>query len=412
MITLVIDNVYFSYDSIEALKGVSLKINQGTILGVLGPNGAGKSTLLKCLCKVLEPTRGVILIDGNDITKINYSSYAKLATALLTEFRIEEELSVLEILLMGRYPYLGIRPGIPEKELNIVEYYARHLGLINLLNRRFSQLSDGERQKVLLARALIQQPKLLILDEPVAHLDIRHQVEILNLIYKWCKESRSIVVMAMHDINLASIFCDLILLLKEGKVYAVGRPEDVLTKENICKVYDTDNILIIDNPYRHYLPMRCNYNNLNIRVHVVGGGGTASKLLSTIAMLIGSENLTCGVLHVGDYDYIVANIMGIEMIAENPFNRISREKLRECIRLVELANIVIDSGFPIGEINRENLKILEYALTHNKLVITLRDHEEWSKLSLPLKANNPKFVRGINDILELVKEINNYSMAE
>ncbi len=413
MVTLVVEDVHFSYDSIEALRGVSFEVKGGTVVGVLGPNGAGKSTMLKCLCKVLQPKKGLILVDGKNLLEISFSEYSKIATALLTEFRPEGGLTVLEILLMGRYPYLGLWPRIPPHELEVVDYYVRRFKLEPLLERRISELSDGERQRVLLARAVIQQPRVLILDEPVAHLDIKHQIEMLNLIREWCKETGAIVVMAMHDLNLASNFCDLILLLKDGKIYAAGSPEEVLVEENIRQVYEVQDLIIFEVPYRHCIPIRRVTRRFKVRVHIIGGCGTASKVLSELMPLINPSDITCGVIHKEDQDYIVAKSLNIEVVSEEPYSPISMESLRKCLELVERAEVIIDSGFPVGKTNFENIRLLEYALQLDKFVISLRSAQEWRSLSLPLTETGPLFVANTRELVNvLLKRLSSSEFAK
>ena len=232
---LVINGLSFSYNSITALKDVELELGFDEVLSIVGPNGSGKSTLLKCIDRILKPSQGAVLIDGRDVANIGLGELAKIIGYVPQSSTSTFPFTVFDMVLMGRKPY--IRWIVSERDKEIVAEILKFLGISKLAARHFNELSGGEQQKVIVARALAQQPQILLLDEPTSNLDIKHQLEVLGIIKGLTRSRHLSVIMAMHDLNLASRFSDRMLLLKRGCVFAVGTPESVLTEENLESVY-------------------------------------------------------------------------------------------------------------------------------------------------------------------------------
>jgi iron complex transport system ATP-binding protein len=233
---LVINNVTFSYKSTPALKGVCFELNKGEILGLVGPNGSGKSTLLKCIDGILKPHCGAVFVDDKSISNMSLKEISKLMgyvpqNVSSTSFPF----TVFDMVLAGRKPYIGW--SVKDEDVSVVTNILNYMGIGHLATRYFSELSGGEQQKVIIARALAQLPQILLLDEPTSNLDIRHQLEVLQMIHHLCKEMGLSVVAAMHDLNFASRFSDKIIMLKDGCIFAAGAPEEVITVENIMAVY-------------------------------------------------------------------------------------------------------------------------------------------------------------------------------
>lgn len=232
---LEINNLSFSYNGYPALEGVTLELGPGEVLGIVGPNGSGKSTLLKCMNRILKTKQNTILIDGEDVRNIGLKKLAKLMGYVPQNSRNIFPFTVFDIVLMGRKPY--IQWSLSEKDKEIVAQILEHLGIGNLAMRYFNELSGGEQQKVIIARALAQQPQILLLDEPTSSLDIRHQLEILCILRSLAQSKHCSVILSMHDLNLASRFSDTMVMIKKGCIFAVGNPESVITEENIETVY-------------------------------------------------------------------------------------------------------------------------------------------------------------------------------
>jgi iron complex transport system ATP-binding protein len=232
---LVINKLSFNYNGFPALKDVELKMGLGEVLGIVGPNGSGKTTLLKCINRILKPKQNTVLIDGEDTSKIGLRELSKMMSYVPQNSTNTFPFTVFDIVLMGRRPY--IQWSLGERDKEIVAEILNYLGIGQLAMRHFNELSGGEQQKVIIARALAQQPQLLLLDEPTSSLDIKHQLEILCILKGLAQSKHCSVIVAMHDLNLASRFSDRMLMLKQGCIFAVGTPESVLTEENIESVY-------------------------------------------------------------------------------------------------------------------------------------------------------------------------------
>ncbi len=233
---LIIDNLSFNYGSIKALEGVTFEVQDSEIIGIIGPNGSGKSTLLKCINRILKPKQGYILFNDLEINSMKRIEIAKIFGYVPQEGDMNyDDLTVFEIVLMGRRPY--IRWWCEEEDLEKVWQILSLLNIENLAMRKINEISGGERQKVLIARALAQEAKILLLDEPTSNLDIKHQLEVMNLIRKLTKEKNIATIIALHDLNLASMYCDKLIMMKEGKIFAAGKPDYVLTVHNIEEVY-------------------------------------------------------------------------------------------------------------------------------------------------------------------------------
>ncbi len=234
------ENVTFTYGTIEALSNVSLEVNAGEVFGLLGPNGSGKSTLVRLMSGVAKPRAGQVFFAGRALSTYERDALARQIAVVPQESRLELPFSVLEVVLMGRSPYLK-RFGFEQaSDLAIAQQAMVNAGVSELANREIHELSGGERQRVILARALAQEPQLLLLDEPTAFLDIKHQVEVYDLLKRFSRQQGLTVVAILHDLNLAALYCDRLALLKEGKVFVCGTPEQVLTYSNIKAVYDTE----------------------------------------------------------------------------------------------------------------------------------------------------------------------------
>jgi iron complex transport system ATP-binding protein len=232
------DGVAFSYPMAElrgggafSLTEVSFDLSDGEILGVLGPNSAGKTTLIRLLTRILVPTRGTIEVDGTPIASLTRAGLARRVAVVPQDMPQGLPFTVQELVLMGRYPHAPRRFFETPDDLRVAREAMAATGVLDLAATRVAVLSGGERQRVALARALAQEPRLLVLDEPTAHLDLRHQAETFGLLARLREEGRAVVVVT-HDLDLAARCCDRLLLLARGEVVALGAPEEVLTADN------------------------------------------------------------------------------------------------------------------------------------------------------------------------------------
>lgn len=232
---LKIDDLYFSYSSTPVLKDVCADIGGNKLVSILGPNGVGKSTLIHCINKILTPTSGTVLIDGKDVSEIKIKELAKQIGYVPYSANDSFPLSVIDTVLIGRHPHS--KWGTLDKDLDIVYETLRMLGITHLAMRSFNELSAGQHQKVMLARGLVQEPKILLLDEPTSNLDVRHQLDVTKMLRRLSREKEMLVIMISHDINIAAKYSDQIILMNEGTIYDVGTPDKVITADNLRTVY-------------------------------------------------------------------------------------------------------------------------------------------------------------------------------
>jgi len=237
MIGLQIQQVCFSYLDGLVLHDINLSVEAGEMVGLLGPNGSGKTTLIKIAGGILKPNQGEIRLGGSSLSQLSRKSIARSVAAGPQQFHIPFAFTTGEVVMLGRIPFIRAFAGEATGDKQVVAAAIELAGVGQLTQRCFDELSGGERQKVILAMALAQQPKLLLLDEPIVHLDISHQVETLELVRRLNVEQGLTVIAAMHDLNLASLYFDRLILLKEGRVSADGTPAQVLTEARIREVF-------------------------------------------------------------------------------------------------------------------------------------------------------------------------------
>jgi iron complex transport system ATP-binding protein len=231
-----VEGVSVRLKSMEILKDVTFELREGDLIALLGPNGSGKSTILRTLFGLLKPVNGVVYLDGKTVHGMKIQDVAKILGYLPQE-NSETNLRVIDVVLLGRTPYVGLTPS--NKDLKIALEALELVGLKDFENRYFSELSGGEKQKVMLARIFCQQTDFLLLDEPTSHLDIRSQVEVMNIVKRMVDEGKAAII-AIHDINLAASFCNRILMVKNGRIAYAGKSSEVINPESIRDVFGVE----------------------------------------------------------------------------------------------------------------------------------------------------------------------------
>jgi iron complex transport system ATP-binding protein len=231
--------LYFRYGQQPVMEDVSLTLRQGEMLGVIGPNGSGKSTLLRLLSGVLRPEAGAICVHGRPLAEYSPQARARAIAVVPQETAVEFPFSVMEVVLMGRSPHLGGFAFEGDRDLEVARTAMARTGVLEFAGRSIHELSGGERQRVIVARALAQEAPILLLDEPGAFLDIRHEVEIYDLLQDLQREGKSILTV-LHDLNLAALYCDRVALLKAGRLVRLGPPSEVITYATVRDVYETE----------------------------------------------------------------------------------------------------------------------------------------------------------------------------
>jgi len=363
-----VENLNFSYGKTEVLKDISFSVRAGEFLGIIGPNGSGKTTLLKIIDKILKPKDAKITIDEKTMDSYKLRELAKKIAYVPQNTSLIFDYTAYEVALMGRNPYVGKFQSETIEDYEIISKIFELTNCSELVDRNFNDLSGGEKQKIIFSRALVQEPKILLLDEPTTHLDIYNQIEYMELLKKFQKEGLTII-MVIHDLNLAAKYCDSLILMSNGRIYAKGTVEEVLTEKNIKEVFNihvimqkssvTDSIHIV--PYLKFIKEKHDIN-----VHVICGGSSGSKIMH----LFNNFNVSVGVLHQADGDYDVARLNDYKIITEKPFSPISNNAYNELLSALNNSDYIIFCDFPIGV---GNIKNLECLLETEKNIIILEE---------------------------------------
>jgi len=413
MITLNVNGVECRYGSTKILSGVNLEVKPGDFVGILGPNGSGKTTLLRSISRVLKPHVGAILIDKADIYALKPVDVAKKMAVVPQDSTVGFNFSVMDVVLMGRNPHLGRFQMESPKDVEIAKKAMKLTNTWDLADRQINELSGGERQRVIIARALAQEPQILLLDEPISHLDIINQLELMDLVKSLCDKKELSVLAVIHDLNMAARYCTSIMMLKAGEVYAFGEVDKVLTSENIRSVFDVDAIVrknaATNSLYVIPLSPKKPSPAKKCVVHVICGAGTGIVLLKTL--VDDGFNVTAGVLNVLDTDFEACEILGIPTVSEAPFSLITDRAYASNLEMIMAADMVVVTSVPFGSGNLRNLEAAKEVLKSGVSVYVI-DHVpierrdftngKATQLMAELKAGGAVFVKNHSDLLSLL----------
>ena len=348
------DKLSVGYGDRTVVFDIALSAEPGQILCLIGPNGAGKSTLLKTLLRLLPPAAGAVYLEGKELRTYSERELARRSAAMLTGRPEPELMKSAEVVAAGRYPYTGRLGILSEEDRRVVRESMEKVGVSELADTDFTHLSDGQRQRVLLARALCQEPRLLILDEPTSFLDIRHKLDFLQLLRELVRERQLAVVMSMHELELAQRFADRLLCIRDGRVDRAGSPEEIFSGGYIERLYGL---------------ARGSYDALAgtaeagrmegaPQVFVIGGGGSGIPVYRLLQRL--GIPFAAGVLPENDLDTPTAKALGVQVITDRANEPVSAARADEALKvLASCEYAVCTTGF--GSVNRENRRLLEYA---------------------------------------------------
>ena len=374
------ESVDFRYPERPIFSGLSLSLEGGEVLGLIGPNSSGKTTLLKLMDGLLQPQRGRILLEERNLGQIPRAQVARTIAVVPQAMEVPFSFTVREIVLMGRAPYLTRFGWEKQKDLDVAHEAMALTDVAGLGDRTFWELSQGEKQRVLVARALAQEPRVMLLDEPTSHLDINHQVEINELIRGLNLQKGLTVLHISHDLNLAAEYCHRIVLLHQGSVFSAGVPSEVITEENIRRVYET-KVLVERNPLSG-APRITLLGKRKVErpgpqrtVHIICGEG--SGVDSARRLLLRGYRVSLGVLNTGDTDQKIGRALGLPMALEEPFSSISERGMEENRKLIGKADLVLVERFHVGPGNLGNLRAALEALETGKQVIVLENNLEY-----------------------------------
>ena len=349
------------YDGKTLIHDISIGIEKGEIVTLIGPNGSGKSTILKSITRQLKTIAGTVHIEENELRSLSYKEIATKMAVVLTERMKTELMTCWDVVASGRYPYTG-RLGILTKDDEAkVAAAMEAVHALSLAQRDFNQISDGQRQRILLARAICQEPEIIILDEPTSFLDIRHKLELLSILRSMAKEKGITVIMSLHEIDLAQKISDKIMCVKGETIAHYGTPEEVFREADIRSLYEIEQ--------GFFEPV---FGSIELTkpegeptVLVLSSCGTGIPVYRRLQ----KERIPfcAGVLYTNDIDYRVARLLAAEVIEEKPFCTISDRTFERAKQWIQKAEIIIDAGVEIGECNRRMQELITLAKQSGKL---------------------------------------------
>ena len=337
-----IHDLSVSFGGVQALSDVNLTVENGEIVGLVGPNGAGKTTLLNAINGLVEPTAGRVEVDGDDVNGLSARELARRVATVPQETSLSFAFPVREVVAMGRTPYRSRFERVSDTDHAHTERAMERTGVTRFADRSIDEVSGGERQRVVLARALCQDPDALLLDEPTASLDINHQVRVLSLVREFVAEGRA-ALCAIHDLSLAARFCDRLVLLADGDVLAAGAPEAVLTEDYVERAFDT-GAAVTHHPVTGTVDVTATTARpeRDARVHVLGGGSASARAIATLAET--GFSVSAGVLPSGDVALETARAHEVETVTAAPFAPVTERIRGRAAGFVRKTDVTVLAG--------------------------------------------------------------------
>ncbi len=349
------------YGGVPLIRDIEIGIRPGEIVTLIGPNGSGKSTILKTITRQLKALGGRVSIGGEELAAMSARNLATKLAVVLTDRTRPELLTCRDIVSTGRYPYtgrLGILSAGDEAKVDVAMAAVR---VSDIADRSYDAISDGQRQRVLLARAICQEPEMIVLDEPTSFLDIRHKLELLTLLKGMARDGGITVVLSLHEIDLAQKISDRILCVKGEHILTSGTPEEVFAGDAIAALYGL--------PEGGFDPA---FGSIELpRVEgepqalVLSAGGTGIPVFRRLQRL--GVPFAAGILHENDLDFHLARRLAAEVVSVKPFAPVGEAAVKRALELVETCGQVIDAGVTVGEMNRRVEEVMEAARLAGKL---------------------------------------------
>lgn len=345
------------------IPDITFSVNAGEILVLIGPNGAGKSTILKTITRQLENMSGTVFLEGKDMHEMKENEVARKMSLLMTRHPKVELMTVEDMVGTGRYPYTGRMGIMSEHDNAVVKNALEMVELIDIKDKDFNSISDGQRQRVMLARAICQEPEILVMDEPTSFLDIHHKLELLSMLKRMIKEKNIAVILSLHELDLAGKFADHLLCVKEGHVDRYGTIDEIFNSGDnyINELYDVHNGKFIE----EYGSLELEKAKGEPSLFVIGGGGKGIPLYRKLQR----EGIPfiAGVIHENDVEYPIANALATRVITERAYEpigeksmNIAREEIKRCDKVICVAS-------EFGTMNHGNKELMEFARVCGKL---------------------------------------------
>ena len=344
------------------VSGIEISAERGKILTLIGPNGAGKSTVLKTLCRQLAPLGGTVYIGENKLEELSGNELARSAAVLLTGRVRTEYMRCRDVVEMGRYPYTGRLGVLSAHDREKVEEAIKKVDIEGIADCDFDRVSDGQRQRVLIAGAICREPQVLILDEPVTFLDIKYKLELMDILKRLASENNTAIIMSLHELDLAQRVSDKLLCIKGDRPERFGSPEEIFTggyieelygieKGSLCEYYGTPELLGCDD---------------EPRVFVIGGGGSGIAVYRKLRRL--GIPFAAGIIHENDIEYPVASALAAKLVTERAFELISEESYRKAFEIMSKCESVICAAESFGTMNEPCRELLNEAERAGRLI--------------------------------------------
>ena len=355
------DNMAVGYGGKALIEEINLHVRRGEILTLIGPNGSGKSTILKSIIKQLALIRGTVWLDGKSMAQMTEADVARRLSVLMTERIRPELMTCRDVVSTGRYPYTGRLGILSAEDRQKVRECLELVHAQDLADRDFSAISDGQRQRVLLARALCQEPEVIVLDEPTSFLDIRHKLELLSILKDMVRKRQLAVIMSLHELDLAQKVSDFVVCVHNDTIERYGPPEEIFTSDYIMELYGATR----GSYNADFGCLELEAVKGTPQVFVIGGGGSGIPVYRQLQRQ--GIPFAAGVLHVNDLDYPVAQALAVEVISERPFEPIGDDAFAKAVECMRACDKVLCPLQTFGAMNERNRALRELAREAGKI---------------------------------------------
>ena len=361
-----VDNAVVGYGDTAVVEDVDLAVRRGQILTLVGPNGSGKSTILKSIIGQLKLVSGAVYIEGREMSTMSAKEVARRLSILMTERAQPELMTCWDVVATGRYPYTGRMGVLTQDDRAIVQESLELVSAADLAERDYTAISDGQRQRVLLARALCQQPEVIVLDEPTSFLDIRHKLELLSILKDMVCDRQLAVIMSLHEIDLAQRVSDVVACVHDGRIEKLGPPEEVFTTEYVTSLYN-----LTHGSYNEaFSSLELPRTQGEPRVFVIGGGGSGIAVYRILQRL--RIPFAAGVLPSNDVDFLVAKALAVEVVEVGAFCAVDDDAVARARELASRADCVLMCVSERGPGNEANHRLFEELQAAGKTVVDCR----------------------------------------
>lgn len=349
------DKMTVGYDGKPLIREIEIRLDRGQILTLIGPNGGGKSTILKSITRQLKTISGAVYLGGRELQKLSGRDLARRLAVVLTDRMKPELMTCEDVVATGRYPYTGALGILSEQDRRKVEEAMELVHALELRDRSFTNISDGQRQRILLARAICQEPEIIILDEPTSFLDIKHKMELLTILKRMVREQNVAVIMSLHELDLAQKVSDTVLCVHGEYIDRAGSPEEVFTSDYVRELYG-----VTSGSYNATFGcMEMDGAKGEPEVFVIGGAGSGVPVYRSLQRR--QIPFAAGVLHQNDIDCEVAKALAVKVVTAEPFEAVNENQCGEALEIMKKCKTVICTLDHFGTMNAENEKLLREA---------------------------------------------------